>query len=68
MTIHEAQEALTNGAKITYKDWSNDEFVYLKNGLLLNEINYSMNLNFWKNRIEHGGFNTGWKIYFENKY
>jgi len=62
MTIEEAKQALKKGEAITHNYFTNDEFVYMKNGNLLDESDYILNWDlFWRDR-DNELFFDGWSI------
>lgn len=61
LTKEEAIEALEKGKKLTHNLFSDDEFIYLKNGDIHDENGYNIQSEFWKWRTAEA-FLTDWSI------
>ena len=62
MTKQEAITAMQEGKKITNHLFSDNEFIYYKNGKIHDENNYNIDSEFWvwrKDSVWH----EGWSIY-----
>lgn len=62
MNIQEIKEALNQGKKIQHKSFFNDEFVYLKDGKIIDEQGYE-HKDFFKQRESNQYFLDGWLIF-----
>lgn len=63
MTKEEAIEHMLDGTKVTHKYFSDDEWVTIKNGLILLEDGITCTSNdFWKYR-QSDFYNNGWELF-----
>ena len=70
----EAIEAMKQGHKVTHEWFSNDEYIYMKNGEIYDENDYKMScigannqlITFWTDRTHSSWIEGGWSIYVEN--
>lgn len=61
MNKTEAKIMLNAGCILTHSSFSDDEFIYLKNGEIHDENGYNLNSEFWAIRFEEC-WNSGWEI------
>jgi len=61
MTRNQAQKALLKGKKITHRFFFSDEFIQIKNGVLVDEKGYHMR-QFWFDR-QGESWDTGYEEY-----
>lgn len=62
MNIQEIKEALNHGKKIQHKSFFNDEFVYLKDGKIIDESGYEHE-HFFELREHQSFYWSGWEIF-----
>ena len=67
MSKAEAIQAMHNGKKVTHYNFSDNEFIYMKDGEIYDENGYSMHGEFWKWR-QGECWEKDWSLYEpENK-
>lgn len=66
MTKSEALQALKLGKKVTGPGFTPDEFICIKNGILVDEKGYTMH-DFWRTRTEPV-WENGWSVYQNQTY
>jgi len=62
MTKQEAIEAMQQGKKVTHYLFTDEEFIYMKNGEIHDENGYNLQSEFWMWRHSKEWL-TGWSIY-----
>lgn len=61
MTKQEAKIALQAGCILTHSYFTDDEFIYLKDGKIHDENGYNIDAEFWALRWDEA-WQTGWEI------
>lgn len=61
MTKQEAKIALAAGCILTHSYFTDDEFIYLKDGKIHDEKGYNIDSEFWALRWDEA-WQTGWEI------
>lgn len=62
MTKEEANTAMLQGKKITHIYFSDNEFIYLKNGQIHDENDYNIDIEFWIWRADIA-WDNDWYLY-----
>jgi len=63
MTKNEAIDAMKKGEKVTHRHFSDNEFITMKDGVIVDENGYRLNADeFWAYRTNNA-FAEDWEIY-----
>lgn len=65
MTKDEALEKMKQGFKVSNEYFTSDEFLYMKNGVIMSEDGYNFNDWFFNIRKGEEWKLTGWRVYNE---